>query len=48
MRSLATSDSGDLLVEGDRIIEVRPHVDLGSGAAEAEIIDGPVALSFPG
>ena len=45
---LGDLDSGDLLVEDDRIIEVRPHVDLGSGAVEAEIVDGTGRIVIPG
>jgi cytosine/adenosine deaminase-related metal-dependent hydrolase len=45
---LGDLDSGDLLVEGDRIIEVRPHIDLGSGAAEAEVVDGTGRIVIPG
>ena len=45
---LGDLDSGDLLVEGDRIIEVRPHIDLGSGAVEAEIVDGTGRIVIPG
>jgi cytosine/adenosine deaminase-related metal-dependent hydrolase len=45
---LGDLDSGDLLVEGDRIIDVRPHIDLGSGAAEAEVVDGTGRIVIPG
>ena len=45
---LGDLNSGDLLIEGDRIIEVRPHIDLGSGAVEAEIVDGTGRILIPG
>ncbi|MBR1146204.1 amidohydrolase family protein [Bradyrhizobium sp. AUGA SZCCT0431] len=45
---LGDLDSGDLLIEGDRIIEVQPHIDLGSGSAEAEIVDGTGRIVIPG
>jgi len=45
---LGDLDSGDLLVEGDRIIDVRPDIDLGSGALEAEIVDGAGRIVIPG
>ncbi|WP_027571941.1 amidohydrolase family protein [Bradyrhizobium sp. WSM1743] len=40
--------SGDVLVEGSRIAEVRPSIDLGSGAAETEIVDGKGRIVIPG
>lgn len=40
--------SGDVLVEGSRIVDVRPSIDLGSGATETEIIDGNGRLVIPG
>ncbi|RXH01243.1 amidohydrolase family protein [Bradyrhizobium vignae] len=39
---------GDVLVEGNRIADVRPSIDLGSGAAEAEIVDGTGRIIIPG
>jgi cytosine/adenosine deaminase-related metal-dependent hydrolase len=46
--SLGELPAGDLLVEGNRIAEVRPSIDLGSGAAEAEIVDGKGRIVIPG
>ncbi|WP_448033111.1 amidohydrolase family protein [Bradyrhizobium liaoningense] len=40
--------SGDVLVEGSRIVDVRPSIDLGSGAAETEIVDGAGRIVIPG
>ncbi|MDA9469069.1 amidohydrolase family protein [Bradyrhizobium sp. CCBAU 53415] len=40
--------SGDVLVEGSRIVDVRPSIELGSGATETEIIDGNGRLVIPG
>lgn len=40
--------TGDVLVEGDRIAEVRPSIDLGSGASETEIVDGKDRIVIPG
>ncbi|SEM43702.1 amidohydrolase family protein [Bradyrhizobium sp. OK095] len=40
--------SGDVLVEGSRIVDVRPSIDLGSGAAETEIVDGRTRIVIPG
>lgn len=40
--------SGDVLVEGNRIVDVRPSIDLGSGAAETEIVDGAGRIVIPG
>jgi len=39
---------GDLLVENGRIAEVRPDIDLGSGATETEIVDGRRRIVIPG
>ena len=39
---------GDVLIEGDRIVDVRPSIDLGSGAAETEIVDGTGRIVIPG
>ncbi|WP_407184078.1 amidohydrolase family protein [Bradyrhizobium centrosematis] len=38
----------DVLVEGSRIVEMRPSIDLGSGAAETDIIDGTGRIVIPG
>ena len=40
--------TGDVLVEGSRIVDVRPSIDLGSGAAETEIVDGSGRIVIPG
>ncbi|TCU71298.1 cytosine/adenosine deaminase-related metal-dependent hydrolase [Bradyrhizobium sp. R2.2-H] len=40
--------SGDVLVEGGRIVDVRPSIDLGSGAGETEIVDGAGRIVIPG
>lgn len=40
--------TGDVLVEGSRIAEVRPSIDLGSGAADTEIVDGKGRIVIPG
>ncbi|WGD49515.1 amidohydrolase family protein [Bradyrhizobium sp. CB1650] len=40
--------SGDVLVEGNRIVDVHPSIDLGSGAADTEIIDGSGRIVIPG
>lgn len=40
--------TGDVLVEGNRIVDVRPSIDLGSGAGETEIIDGTGRIVIPG
>ncbi|MBR0827601.1 amidohydrolase family protein [Bradyrhizobium manausense] len=39
---------GDVLVEGGKIADVRPNIDLGSGAAETEIVDGRGRIVIPG
>ncbi|GLR86074.1 amidohydrolase family protein [Bradyrhizobium iriomotense] len=39
---------GDVLVEDNRIVEVRPNIDLGSGTAETEIVDGTRRIVIPG
>ncbi len=39
---------GDVLIEGNRIVDLRPSIDLGSGATEAEIIDGKGRIVIPG
>ncbi|MCS3725109.1 amidohydrolase family protein [Bradyrhizobium betae] len=41
-------NTGDVLVEGSRIVDVRPSIDLGSGASETEIIDGKGRIVIPG
>jgi cytosine/adenosine deaminase-related metal-dependent hydrolase len=46
--SLGELPAGDLLVDGNRIADVRPSIDLGSGAAEAEIVDGKGRIVIPG
>lgn len=38
----------DVLVEGSRIVDVRPSIDLGSGVADAEIVDGKDRIVIPG
>jgi cytosine/adenosine deaminase-related metal-dependent hydrolase len=40
--------AGDVLVEDARIAEVRPGIDLGSGATETEIVDGQGRIVIPG
>lgn len=40
--------NGDVLVEGSRIVDVRPSIDLGSGAGETEIVDGAGRIVIPG
>ncbi|MGY4507928.1 amidohydrolase family protein [Bradyrhizobium sp. USDA 3650] len=40
--------SGDVLIEGNRIVDLRPSIDLGSGATEAEIIHGTGRIVIPG
>lgn len=41
-------EAGDVLVEGGRIAEVRPSIELGSGASETEIVDGKDRIVIPG
>ncbi|MET4173253.1 cytosine/adenosine deaminase-related metal-dependent hydrolase [Bradyrhizobium sp. LA6.1] len=41
-------NTGDVLVEGSRIVDVRPSIDLGSGASETEIVDGNGRIVIPG
>lgn len=38
--------TGDVLVEGDRIVDVRPSIDVGSG--DPEIVDGTGRIVIPG
>jgi len=38
----------DLLVEGNRIAELRPNIDLGSGGEGADIVDGAGRIVIPG
>ncbi|WP_027523716.1 amidohydrolase family protein [Bradyrhizobium sp. Ec3.3] len=40
--------AGDVLVEGGRIIDVRPGIELGSGTAETDVIDGTGRIVIPG
>ncbi len=40
--------TGDVLVEANRIADVRPTIDLGSGATETEIVDGTGRIVIPG
>jgi cytosine/adenosine deaminase-related metal-dependent hydrolase len=40
--------SGDVLVEGSRIVDVRPSIELGSGVGETEIVDGAGRIVIPG
>ncbi|WP_027517128.1 amidohydrolase family protein [Bradyrhizobium sp. WSM1417] len=39
--------SGDVLIEGSRIVDLRPSIDLG-GATETEIVDGAGRIVIPG
>src|SRR6478609_4077696 len=41
-------NTGDVLVEGRRIVDVWPHIDLGTGAVEAEIVHGTGRIVIPG
>ncbi|UQD75830.1 amidohydrolase family protein [Bradyrhizobium japonicum] len=41
-------NTGDVLVEGSRIVDVRPSIDLGSGASQTEIVDGTGRIVIPG
>lgn len=41
-------NTGDVLVEGSRILDVRPSIDLGSGTSETEIVDGTGRIVIPG
>lgn len=38
---------GDVLIEGSRIVDVRPSIDVG-GATETEIVDGTGRIVIPG
>jgi len=40
--------TGDVLVEGNRIVDVRPSIDLGSGTSETETVDGKDRIVIPG
>lgn len=40
--------TGDVLVEGSHIAEVRPSIELGSGISETEIVDGKDRIVIPG
>ncbi|MCK1739639.1 amidohydrolase family protein [Bradyrhizobium sp. 139] len=40
--------TGDVLVEGNRISDVRASIDLGSGATETEFVDGTGRIVIPG
>lgn len=40
--------AGDVLVENGRIVDVRPGIDLGSGAAETEVVEGRGRIVIPG
>ncbi|WP_027555426.1 amidohydrolase family protein [Bradyrhizobium sp. Cp5.3] len=40
--------TGDVLVEGNRILDVRPSIDVGGGAADIEIVDGTGRILIPG
>ncbi|WP_262047657.1 amidohydrolase family protein [Bradyrhizobium sp. Bra78] len=46
--SIGDFSAGDVLVDGTRIVDVRPSIDLGSGAAETEIVDGTGRIVIPG
>ncbi|MDH2349761.1 amidohydrolase family protein [Bradyrhizobium sp. SSUT18] len=39
---------GDVLIEGSRVVDVRPSIDVGGGAAETEIVDGTGRIVIPG
>lgn len=39
---------GDVLIEGSRIVDVRPSIDVGGSAAETEIVDGTGRIVIPG
>lgn len=41
-------NTGDVLIEGSRIVDVRPSIELGSGASETEIVDGKGRIVIPG
>lgn len=41
-------NTGDVLVEGSHIAEVRPSIELGSGISETEIVDGKDRIVIPG
>ena len=38
----------DLLVDGNRIVELRPNIDLGSGASGVDTLDGRGRIVIPG
>jgi cytosine/adenosine deaminase-related metal-dependent hydrolase len=40
--------TGDVLVENGRIAELRPDIDLGSGAVETEVVGGRGRIIIPG
>ncbi|MGV7213783.1 amidohydrolase family protein [Bradyrhizobium sp. UFLA05-112] len=40
--------AGDVLVEGNRIVDVRTGIELGSGAAGTDVIDGTGRIVIPG
>ncbi|MET4289589.1 cytosine/adenosine deaminase-related metal-dependent hydrolase [Bradyrhizobium sp. LB8.2] len=40
--------TGDVLIERNRIVDVRPSIDVGSSAAETEIVDGTGRIVIPG
>lgn len=40
--------AGDVLVDGSRIVDVRPSIELGSGANETDIVDGAGRIVIPG
>jgi cytosine/adenosine deaminase-related metal-dependent hydrolase len=46
--SIGDLSAGDVLVEGSRIVDVRPSIDLGNGAAETDIVDGTGRIVVPG
>ncbi|EHR02456.1 amidohydrolase family protein [Bradyrhizobium sp. WSM471] len=39
---------GDVLIEGSRIVDLRPSIDIGGGATETEIVDGAGRIVIPG
>jgi cytosine/adenosine deaminase-related metal-dependent hydrolase len=46
--ALGDFNAGDVLIEGNRIADVRPNINLGSGAIETEIIDSAGRIVIPG
>ncbi|MCK1650921.1 amidohydrolase family protein [Bradyrhizobium sp. 149] len=46
--SIGDLPGGDVLIEGSRIVDVRPSIDIGGGAAETEIVNGTGRIVIPG